>query len=58
MEMWKERLKCVKNRIEGGGLLKDMLLSVYSPFSDRVGVPIHNIMSSFIIVMGVFSIIL
>ena len=48
--------KCMEVRIEGGGLLKDMLLSVYSPFSGRVGLPLHNILSQFIPVMGVFSI--
>ena len=40
--------KCMEIRIEGGGLLKDLLLSIYSPFSDRVGLPLHNIMSPFL----------
>ena len=50
--------KCMEIRIEGGGLLKDLLLSVYSPFSDRVGLPLHNILSPFLPVMDVFSVIL
>ena len=37
--------KCIEIRIEGGGVLKDLLLSVYSPFSDMVGYPLHTILS-------------
>ena len=50
----------LKDRITGevGGLLKDLLLSVYSPFADRVGLPLHNILSPFLSVMDDFSIIL
>ena len=31
------------------------ILSVYSPFSDRVGLPLHNIISLFLHVMDIFS---
>ena len=31
-----------------------LLLSVYSPFSDRVGLPLHNIPSPFLSVMNMF----
>ena len=34
-----------------------ILLSVYSPFSDRVGLPLHNIPSLFLPVMNVFSVV-
>ena len=30
------------------------ILSVYSPFSDRVGLPLYNILSQFISVMDIF----
>ena len=33
-----------------------LLLSVYSPFSDRVGRPLHNILSPFLSVMDIFSV--
>ena len=33
-----------------------LLLSVYVPFSDRVGHPLHNILSPFLPVMNVFSV--
>ena len=42
--------------IEGEGLLIDLLLSVYSPFSDRVGLPLYNIMSPFLPVMDVVAV--
>ena len=32
------------------------ILSVYSPFPDRVGVPLHNIISPFLPVMDIFSV--
>ena len=48
--------KCMEIIIEGGGLLKDLLLSIYGPFSDRVGLPIHNIISPFHPVIDVISI--
>ena len=31
-----------------------LLLSVYGPFSNRVGLPLHNILSPFIYVMDIF----
>ena len=31
-----------------------LLLSVYSPFSDRVGLPLHNIPSPFLSIMDIF----
>ena len=34
--------------------LEVLLLSVYSPFSDGVGFPLHNMPSPFIYVMGIF----
>ena len=30
------------------------VLSVYSPFSDRVGLPLHNILSPFIYIIIIF----
>ena len=48
--------KCMEIRIEGGGLLKDLLLSIYSSFSDRVGLPLHNILFQFLPVMDVISV--
>ena len=33
-----------------------LLLSVYSPFSDRVGFPLHNIISQFFSVMDILSV--
>ena len=48
--------KCVKIRFEGGVLLKDPLLWVYSLFSDMVGLPLYNSLSPFIPVMVVFSV--
>ena len=33
-----------------------LLISVYSPFSDRVGLPLNNIISPFIPVMDIFSV--
>ena len=48
--------KCMEIIIEGGGLLKDLLLSVYSPFSDGIGRHLHNNLSLFLPVMDVFSV--
>ena len=48
--------KCIEIKIEGGGPLKVLLLSVYSPFSDRVGLSLHNILSQFLHVMDVFPV--
>ena len=48
--------KCMEIIIEGGGMLKNLLLSVYSPFSDRVGLHLHNIPSPFLPVIYVFSV--
>ena len=44
--------ECMEIRIEVGGMLKYLLLSAYSPFSDRVGFPLHNIMSPFLLVFS------
>ena len=33
-----------------------ILLSVYSPFSERVGLPLHNILSPFLPLMVIFSV--
>ena len=33
---------------------RNYILSVYSPFSDRVGLPLHNIPSPFISIMDIF----
>ena len=35
-------------------ILFNNLLSVYYPFSDRVGLPLHNIHSPFLSVMNIF----
>ena len=32
-----------------------IILSVYSPFSDRVGFPLYNIISPFLSIMDIFS---
>ena len=53
-ENWEK--KCMAIRIEGGGLLKYLLLSVYSPLSDRVGLPLHNILSPLLPLKDVFSV--
>ena len=42
--------------IEGEGLLKGLLLSVYDPFSYRDGLPLHNILSPFLPGMDAFSV--
>ena len=46
--------QCIMNASSNANTLIGYILSVYSPFSDRVGLPLHNIPSPLLSVIDIF----